>query len=97
VTLRQQLVELIRSWDLDLDGDVGDDTTLITSGVFDSQALFNLALWVEEQIGSPVDPASFDMVEEWNTIAGVVHYVERRQRSRPAAADAITPGHGRTA
>lgn len=81
MTLREQLVELIRSWDLEIDGHLQDDTPLITSGMFDSQALFNLLLWIEEQIGCPIDPASLDLVDEWDTIADVVGFIERRRRS----------------
>lgn len=80
MSLRDQLLELIRGWDLEIQGDLRDDTTLIASGMFDSQALFNLVLWVEEQIGCTIDPTSFDLIEEWNTIADVVRFVERRRR-----------------
>jgi acyl carrier protein len=81
VTLREQLVQLIQSWNLEIGGHLRDDTALITSGVFDSQALFNLMLWIEEQIGRPIDPASLDLVGEWNTIGDVVGFIERMRRS----------------
>lgn len=79
VTLRDELRQLIRSWDLEVDAALRDDTPLITSGVFDSLALFNLVAWIEEQCGCPIDPATFDVVGEWNTIADVVAFVERRR------------------
>jgi acyl carrier protein len=79
VTLRDQLRDVVGRWDLALDGALQDDTPLITSGIFDSLALFNLAAWVEEQCGGPIDPATFDVVREWNTIADVVAFVERRR------------------
>lgn len=75
-----QLVALIRSWNLELNRDLREDTPLITSGMFDSVALFNLVLWVEEQIGSTIDPTSVDLIEEWNTIADVMAFIERRRR-----------------
>ena len=78
-SLRDRLVALIRSWNLELNEDLRDDTPLITSGVFDSTALFNLVLWVEQQIGSTIDPTSFDLIEEWNTIADVVSFIERKR------------------
>ncbi len=81
MTLRDQLVALIRGFDLEMDADLRDDTALISSGLFDSQALFGLMLWVEEQTGGTIDPASLDLVQEWNTIADVVAFVEGRCRT----------------
>ena len=78
VALREELVALVRSWDLELGEAVRDDTSLIKSGVFDSLALWNLLLWVEKQIGRPVDPTSFDLIEEWDTVADVVRFLERQ-------------------
>jgi acyl carrier protein len=83
VTLREQLVHLIRGFDLAFEGGLLDDTPLITSGVFDSLALFNLAAWIEEQCGSAIDPATFDVVAQWNTVADVVAFVERRRQACP--------------
>ena len=76
--LREELVTLIRSWDLELGEALRDDTSLIKSGVFDSLALWNLLLWVEEQIGCPVDPTSFDLIEEWDTVADVISFLDRQ-------------------
>jgi acyl carrier protein len=81
VTLREQLLELIRSWNLELDGPLSDDTALITSGLFDSQALFNLMLWIEQQTGRSIDPASLDFVAEWNSVRDVVGFIERARRT----------------
>lgn len=78
---RNRLVALIAGWDLEFDGPLLDDTPLITSGMLDSQALYNLMLWIEEQIGSPVDPTAFDVVEAWDTIADVVAFVEQRRQA----------------
>ena len=78
---RDRVVALIAGWDLEFDAPLLDDTPLITSGMLDSQALYNLMLWIEEQIGSPVDPTSFDVVEAWDTIADVVAFVERRRQA----------------
>lgn len=79
MTLRDELAAAIRSWDLEIPGDLRDGDPLITSGMFDSQAVFNLMLWVEAQTGSTIDPTSFDLIEAWNTIADVVAFVERRR------------------
>ena len=81
MTRRDQLLELIRGWNLQLDGPLTTDTPLITSGLFDSQALFNLMVWIEEQIGRPIDPASLDFVVEWNTVGDIVGFIERTRRT----------------
>ena len=81
MTLREQLLELIQSWNVELDGPLCDDTALITSGIFDSQALFNLMVWIEQQIGCSIEPASVDFVVEWNTVGDVVGYIERARHA----------------
>lgn len=79
MSLRDQLVAAIHGWDVGLAGDLGDDVSLIRSGILDSVALFNLVLWVERQIGRPVDPTSFDLVNEWDTVDGVLRFIEQRR------------------
>jgi acyl carrier protein len=54
-SLRNELRTLVTSWGLDLPSDLDDDASLITSGFFDSLALFNLILWVEQKIGRRLD------------------------------------------
>jgi len=80
MTLRKELVELIQGWDLEFEAPVQDDTALITSGMLDSQALFNLMLWIEKQVGRPIDPASVEIADEWNTVGDVIGYIERVRR-----------------
>ena len=81
MTLREQLLQLIPSWNIELDGPLSEETALITSGLFDSQALFTLMLWIEQQVGRPIDPASLDFVAEWNTVSHVVEFIERARRT----------------
>ena len=88
MTVRDRLLALIESWDLPFEGPVLEDTPLITSGMLDSQALFNLMLWIEEQIGSTVDPTAVDVAEAWNTVADVVTFIEQRRRAAGANVDA---------
>jgi acyl carrier protein len=79
VSLREDLRAALTSWGLEPDGGIRDDTPLIESGLLDSLALFSLAAWVEERIGGPLDPASFDLPAEWATPAAIVCFVERRR------------------
>ena len=71
---------LIEGWHLELPVQLRDDTSLIRSGLFDSLALFNLALWIETQIGAPVNPAALDLSREWDTLADILRYIERERR-----------------
>ncbi len=82
--LRAELLSLIATWHAKFPGPLDDDTCLISSGAFDSLALVNLILWVEEKTGSCIDPASVDLVQEWDSVRLILQFLERS----PAA---ITP------
>ena len=56
----------------------GGDVPLFGDGRLDSLALVNLVQWVEEQIGTRIDPATFDLRREWETVGGVVAFIVRR-------------------
>jgi acyl carrier protein len=77
MTLRDELLAAMAGWDLPFEPE--DDTSLIGSGLFDSLALYNLALWVEEKTGAPVDPTQFELARDWDTVAGIVSFVERHR------------------
>ena len=66
--------------DMILSGQHRSAKDLATSGLFDSSALFNLVLWVEEKIGTPVDPTTFDLVKEWDTVTDVVSFIGKNRR-----------------
>ena len=82
-TLEQELLGRLEKW-LPAVGPIGRDTPLIQSGLLDSLALFNVAMWVEEQMGDPIDVTTVDLPTEWNTVAGIISFIQNR-RSRPAA------------
>jgi len=72
---------------------LADDTSLIGSGLVDSLALFNLAAWVEREVGRPLDLTSFDLGTEWDTMASIVRFIERQRGvERPAADPGTTTG-----
>jgi acyl carrier protein len=58
---------------------------LITSGLIDSVTLFNLALWIEETIGRPVNLSDIALPEDWDTLGAILAFVER-QRKDPRSA-----------
>ena len=43
-----------------------------------------LALWIEEELGAELDPASFDMQEEWATPRALLEFVTRNQAVQTA-------------
>jgi acyl carrier protein len=83
MSVRDALIAAIQGWGVDL-GEIKDDTPLLRSGLFDSLALFNLVVWVEEQIDAPVDPTTFDLLKEWDTVADIVIFIENRRKQNAA-------------
>ena len=80
---QEELLALIASWDVPMDGPLDTDTPLIGSGLFDSLALFNLMVWIEERVGEPIDPTAVDLAKEWDTVDDIVSFIEeKRNRSR---------------
>lgn len=89
--LRDKLFAAIESSDLDLDGKLNDDTSLIKSGILDSLGLFNVALTIEHEIGPELDLASFDLSQEWDTIAGMLQFAAKYRRRGAAASKKASP------
>jgi acyl carrier protein len=79
--LRRRLLEFLATLTVDLGDDVNDDTALVGSGRLDSLALVQLVLWVEEEIGQPVDPGVIDMTIEWTTVRNLLVCIERNRRA----------------
>ena len=57
----------------------GPDTAIFATGLFDSLALVQLVLWVEQAVGAPIDPNAFDMRVEWTTVADLAGFIARRR------------------
>jgi acyl carrier protein len=55
------------------------DTRLMSAGLLDSLALFNLALWIEEEVGRPLDLQGFDIAQDWETPALIARFVDHEQ------------------
>jgi acyl carrier protein len=82
VALRDELLRVIVRGGASLPDDLEDDASLIRSGLLDSTALFELAVWIEERIGPGLDLTSFDVAEEWDTLSKLMRFVERYGRKR---------------
>ena len=79
-TVREELITLVRQGNLEVAFDLHDDASLIRSGVLDSLALFHVATWIEGQVGEPLDLTAIDLWKEWDTIADILAFIERRRR-----------------
>ncbi|WP_341891218.1 acyl carrier protein [Variovorax sp. YR752] len=84
----------LESWGVD-PADLADDhASLLASGLLDSLALFNLSMWLEQQIGAPIDPTSFDVAREWDSVAAILRFIETQRAVAPqglAPAPVSTP------
>ena len=77
--VRNKLVRAILGDDPAFVGDLQDSTSLIRSGLVDSQRLVEISLVVEESIGHSVDFSSVDLEREWDTITSILEFVERQR------------------
>ena len=79
MSLQNRLITLIKEQDVELNCDLNENTSLIKSGLFDSLALFNLAIWIEQEIGARVDLTEFDLSGEWDTIADIISFIQKQR------------------
>ncbi len=89
--VRTQLMALIKSSYVGLDGELRDDTSLIKSGLIDSLALFNVALFIESEIGGELDVATLNIAEDWDTITDMHRYILSHRRGRADSPTNILP------
>jgi acyl carrier protein len=82
MSLRNELVRMIEASGATLPADLDDDASLISSGLLDSTALFELALWVEERVAPGLDLTTFDLAEEWDTITKLLAFIEKHATGR---------------
>jgi acyl carrier protein len=80
-SLRDGVVAILEAADVKLDGHPKEATPLINSGKLDSQGLFNLALFIENEIGRQIDVSAFDLAREWNTIDDIVNFIVAQRAS----------------
>lgn len=73
--MRDRLVRLLEEGNQDPGFELGDDTSLIRSGLLDSLGLFHLALWIEKETRSKLDLESLDPGKEWDTIREILNFV----------------------
>jgi acyl carrier protein len=84
--LERELLDALVEWGVHSDQELQSHSALITSGLLDSVALYSLSLWIEEKVGRPLDPATFDLAAEWDSPQRVVAFIERIRGEQGAAA-----------
>lgn len=82
MTARDEVREALEGSGVSLPHDFDDDTSLIRSGLLDSMALFNLALWVEERVTPGLDLTAFDLSAEWETPRLLRAFIARHGETR---------------
>ena len=82
MTTRDEVREALEVSGVNLPQDFDEDTSLIRSGLLDSMALFNLALWVEERVTPGLDLTAFDLPTEWDTARLLRAFLDRHGTAR---------------
>lgn len=77
--LRQFLLETGRVRESDLDA----NAALITSGLVNSVALFDLALWIEETVGRPIDMTQIALPAAWDTLDAILDFMSTASGGDP--------------
>ena len=80
--LRDELIAAISEWDQRTSEVVQTDTPLITSARLDSLNLVRLLVWIEQKVGRRLDATTIDLAAEWDTVDGIVAFVERERARR---------------
>jgi len=74
--LRKKLIAVLEAGNFERGGPLADDMSLIKSGQLDSLGLFNLALFIESEIGRRVDITSFDLATAWDTVGKILDFIQ---------------------
>jgi acyl carrier protein len=82
-SLREELLADLSQWGARDASLLQDDTSLIVSGLIDSVGLFQMLLWIEEKVGSSIDPALVDWRRDWDSVGAILRYVEQRRGGTP--------------
>jgi len=96
MSLHDELIAALKSWDIKLEHELTDHASLIKSGILDSLVLLKLALWIEQKIDDKLDPATFELAKEWDSIAKILNFIEQRKGNRIAEVGTGHPNQAKT-
>jgi acyl carrier protein len=88
--LLAELRRLVLSGAPSIAADLPDNAPLITSGLLESAALLNVALWVEDRLGVALELGDLDLAAEWDSMSAIVGFVERH-RARQTLPGTLSP------
>jgi len=60
------------------------NSPLITSGLIDSVTLFELAMWIEEEVGRPLDLTAIGLPGDWDTVDRIIAFIGQEQDGQRA-------------
>ena len=82
--LRQRLMRFLIDSGRVTQEDLDANSPLITSELIDSVTLFELALWIEEEIGRPLDLTQLALPGGWDTVDRIITFIEQKQDGQRA-------------
>ncbi len=82
--MRQRLMRFLIDSGRVTQGDLDASLPLITSELIDSVTLFELAMWVEEEIGRPLDLTQLALPDGWDTVDRIIAFIEQEQDGQRA-------------
>ena len=83
--LRDDLIRVILGDTPEFVGELTDSTSLIQSGVVDSVRLLDVAVFVEQQVGHPIDLTSIELDRAWDTIPDILGFIDTARQSDQAS------------
>lgn len=77
--LKSVIAQLVVKSGSALNGDLRDDTSLVQSGLIESMAVLELAECISGLLGGPVDLTNTDISREWDSIDGIMAFLDRNR------------------
>ena len=71
--------EIVEEIDEDSEVSVHSELSLLKSGLFDSNSVLTLAVWIEEETGRDIELSELDLPELWDTPALIVAFIENNR------------------
>ena len=72
----QELLELAGNGSV---SELEPGTSLLVSGLLDSNSVLELAVWIEEEVGHELDLEGIGFREEWDSIDAILAFIERNR------------------
>jgi acyl carrier protein len=77
MTVRDRLITFIAESIPEVSGEIKPDQSLVKSGLFNSLLLFKLIIWIEGEIGSPLDLAEVDIPNQLDNVDDILAFISK--------------------